>query len=136
MNALRNKVQLIGNLGMNPEIKTLENGKKLYQEVIEKSQKWGNPDNLMYVIGATKAEFFTEIRKLAKDFFFLVPGVGAQGGDLQELSKNGMNDHCGLLVNASRAIIYASEGEDFAEKARMEALKIQKEMAILLDKCL
>jgi orotidine-5'-phosphate decarboxylase len=115
---------------------TLENGKKLYQEVIEKSQQWGNPDNLMYVIGATKADFFKEVRQLAKDYFFLVPGVGAQGGDLHELSKNGMNDHCGLLVNSSRGIIYASNGEDFAEKARAEALKMQKEMAILLDKYL
>jgi orotidine-5'-phosphate decarboxylase len=112
----------------------LENGKKLYQEVILKSQEWGNPDNLMFVIGATKAEAFKEIRQLAPDYFFLVPGVGAQGGDLAEVSKNGMNDHCGLLVNSSRGIIYASSGEDFAEKARAEALKIQKEMTILLDK--
>ncbi len=111
----------------------LKNGKKLYQEVIEKSQEWGTPENLMYVIGATKAESFIEIRKMAQDYFFLVPGVGTQGGDLQTLSKYGMNDHCGLLVNSSRAIIYASSGEDFAEKARAEALKIQLEMSQLLD---
>jgi orotidine-5'-phosphate decarboxylase len=114
----------------------LANGKKLYQEVITKSQSWGKPDNLMYVIGATKADAFKEIRALAPDYFFLVPGVGAQGGDLQALSQYGMNDHCGLLVNSSRGIIYASNGEDFAEKAREEALKIQQEMAILLDKYL
>jgi orotidine-5'-phosphate decarboxylase len=112
----------------------LNNGKKLYQEVIEKSQEWGTPDNLMFVIGATKADEFKSIRALAPDHFFLVPGVGAQGGDLKTLSENGMNDHCGLLVNSSRGIIYASTGEDFADKARIEALKIQKEMAILLDK--
>lgn len=114
----------------------LTNGNKLYQEVIKKSLEWGNSDNLMLVIGATKAESFLEIRRLAPDNFFLVPGVGAQGGDLEALSKNGMNDHCGLLVNSSRGIIYASGGEDFAEKAREEALKIQEEMSILLDKYL
>lgn len=111
----------------------LANGKKLFQEVLEKSQQWGTVDNLMYVIGATQAEFFQEIRQIVPDHFLLVPGVGAQGGDLKKLSQYGMNDHCGLLVNSSRAIIYASQGEDFAEAARSEAQKLQIEMSQLLD---
>lgn len=114
----------------------LLNGKKLFQEVLEKSQQWGTPDNLMYVIGATKADYFKEIRKIAPDHFYLVPGVGAQGGDLETLSKYGMNDHCGLLVNSSRGIIYASSGEDFAEKAREQALALQTKMKLMLDKYL
>ncbi len=107
--------------------------KKLYEEVITKSQQWGSPDNLMYVVGATRADKIGEIRKLAPDHFFLVPGLGAQGGDLREVSRNGMNSQCGLLVNSSRAIIYASSGEDFAESARMEARKIKEEMTMLLE---
>lgn len=118
------------------DFETLElaNGKKLYQEVITKSQEWGTPDNLMFVIGATKADAFKDIRAIAQDYFFLVPGVGAQGGDLETLSQYGMNDHCGLLVNSSRGIIYASDGEDFAEVARQEAQKMQTQMAELLDR--
>ena len=103
-------------------------GKKLYQEVLEKSQEWGTSDNMMYVIGATKAESFKEIRDIVPNHFLLVPGVGAQGGDLKTLSQYGMNDHCGLLVNSSRGIIYASKGKDFADKARESALKLQQEM--------
>jgi len=106
----------------------LANGKKLYQEVLEKSQEWGTSDNMMYVIGATKAESFKEIREIVPNHFLLVPGVGAQGGDLKTLSQYGMNDHCGLLVNSSRGIIYASKGKDFADKARESALKLQQEM--------
>ena len=87
----------------------------------------------MYVVGATKAEYFHEIRKIIPDNFLLVPGVGAQGGSLQEVCKYGMNDTIGLLINSSRAIIYASSGEDFAQKAREEALKIQQEMKVLLE---
>ena len=106
----------------------LANGKKVYQEVLEKSQEWGTSDNMMYVIGATKAESFKEIREIVPNHFLLVPGVGAQGGDLKTLSQYGMNDHCGLLVNSSRGIIYASKGKDFADKARESALKLQQEM--------
>ena len=88
----------------------------------------------MFVIGATKADAFKDIRAIAQDNFFLVPGVGAQGGDLETLSKYGMNDHCGLLVNSSRGIIYASQGEDFADVARQEAQKMQSQMSTLLYK--
>jgi orotidine-5'-phosphate decarboxylase len=87
----------------------------------------------MYVIGATKADYFTEIRKLIPESFLLVPGVGAQGGSLQEVCKYGMNDTIGLLINSSRAIIYASSGEDFAQKAREEALKMQQEMKLIIE---
>ena len=108
------------------------NGKELYKVVIETSKNWKNSQNLMYVVGATKAEYFTEIRKIVPNSFLLVPGVGAQGGSLQEVCKFGMNDTIGLLINSSRAIIYASAGEDFAEKAREEALKMQQEMEIII----
>lgn len=108
-------------------------GKELYKEVIETSKTWKNSQNLMYVVGATKAEYFTEIRKMVPDSFLLVPGVGAQGGSLSEVCKYGMNDNVGLLVNSSRGIIYASREEDFAEKAREEALKIQQEMEEILS---
>jgi len=115
------------------DFQTLEvNGTKLYKQVIETSKTWKNSHNLMYVVGATKAEYFTEIRKIVPDSFFLVPGVGAQGGSLQEVCKYGMNENVGLLINSSRGIIYASNGEDFAVKAREEALKLQQEMEGLL----
>lgn len=107
-------------------------GKELYKTVLETSKTWANSHNLMYVVGATKAEYFTEIRNIIPDSFILVPGVGAQGGSLQEVCKYGMNDKVGLLVNSSRGIIYASKGEDFAEKARAEALKMQQEMEEIL----
>jgi len=107
-------------------------GKELYKVVIETSKKWANSQNLMYVVGATKAEYFSEIRKIIPNSFLLVPGVGAQGGSLQEVCKFGMNEDVGLLVNSSRGIIYASNGTDFAEKARQEALNIQLEMAEIL----
>jgi orotidine-5'-phosphate decarboxylase len=105
----------------------------LYEKVLRTAQTWGTPDNLMFVVGATHPEKFREIRRIAPDNFLLVPGVGAQGGDLQAVSENGWNAHGGLLVNASRSIIYASAGEDFAEKARAEALKLQQEMARFLE---
>jgi len=115
------------------DFQTLEvNGKELYKHVIETSKTWKNSQNLMYVVGATKAEYFTEIRKIVPDSFLLVPGVGAQGGSLQEVCKYGMNKSVGLLINSSRGIIYASNGEDFAEKAREEALKLQQEMEKIL----
>ncbi len=106
--------------------------KELYQQVLETSKTWNNSENLMYVVGATKAEYFTEIRKIVPDSFLLVPGVGAQGGSLQEVCQYGMNANVGLLINSSRAIIYASKGPDFAEKARKEALKMQEEMEAIL----
>lgn len=109
-----------------------ETGLHLYQQVIQKVNAWGNPDNLMYVVGATRGELFTEIRKVAPDHFLLVPGVGAQGGSLEEVCKYGMNQDIGLIVNATRSIIYASQGKDFAEKARQEALKLQQEMEKIL----
>lgn len=110
------------------------NQKPLYQHVLETSKTWKNAQNLMYVIGATKAEYFTEIRKIVPNNFLLVPGIGAQGGNLQEVCKYGINSTIGLLINSSRAIIYASNGKDFAEKAREEALKIQTEMEEILNK--
>ena len=110
-----------------------KSGKPLFHEVLEKSQVWGNTDNMMYVVGATRGELIAEVRKIVPDHFFLVPGVGAQGGSLKEVAKYGMNASCGLLVNSSRGIIYAGKGEDFAEKARQEAEKLQKEMADLLE---
>lgn len=108
------------------------NGKELYKQVIETSKTWENSENLMYVVGATKAEYFTEVRKIVPDSFLLVPGVGVQGGSLQEVCKYGMNANVGLLINSSRGIIYASNGEDFAQKAREEALKLQQEMEQIL----
>lgn len=108
-------------------------GIPLYKHVLETSKTWKNSENLMYVVGATKAEYFTEIRKIVPDCFLLVPGVGAQGGSLSEVCKYGMNSNVGLLINSSRGIIYASSKTDFAEKAREEALKIQQEMATILE---
>ncbi len=107
-------------------------GKELYKVVLETSKFWKNAQNLMYVVGATKAEYFTEIRKIVPDSFLLVPGVGAQGGSLAEVCKYGMNAKVGLLINSSRGIIYASNGTDFAEKAREEAKKLQQEMETIL----
>lgn len=111
-------------------------GHTLYEEIILRSQKWSTPDNLMYVVGATQAEKIDGIRKLAPEHFFLVPGIGAQGGDLGEVSRQGMNKQCGLLVNSSRSIIYASPEKDFASRAAAEAQAIQQEMQKLLEKML
>jgi len=107
-------------------------GQKLYESVIQTSSAWASADQLMYVVGATRAEEFKQVRKLAPDHFLLVPGVGAQGGSLADVCEFGLNDHCGLLVNSSRGIIYAGNGEDFAERARAEALKLQQEMEHIL----
>ncbi|MCX6291428.1 MAG: orotidine-5'-phosphate decarboxylase [Bacteroidetes bacterium] len=107
--------------------------RKLFEEVIIRSQPWGTTDNLMYVVGATQAEMLSDIRKMIPEHFLLVPGVGAQGGSLHDVSKYGMNKECGLLVNSSRQIIYASPGEDFAEKANAEAKRIQEEMSRYLS---
>jgi len=106
----------------------LDNGKRLFELVIEKSASWGSPENMMYVVGATQAKMLADIRKIIPDHFLLVPGVGSQGGSLSEVSRYGLNAQGGLLVNASRSVIYASSGEDFAEMARMEAMKLQGEM--------
>lgn len=109
-----------------------ENGVKLYERVLDVSQQWGNKENMMYVVGATKAEMLEGIRKIVPDHFLLVPGVGAQGGSLSEVAKYGMNEQCGLLVNSSRAIIYADSGETFAETAAQKAAEVQAEMDALL----
>jgi orotidine-5'-phosphate decarboxylase len=109
-----------------------ENG-RLFENVIQKANSWANNDRMMYVVGATRAEEFLNIRKHAPDHFLLVPGVGAQGGSLQEVCKYGLSASCGLLINSSRSIIFASSGDDFAERAREEAKKLQSEMEILLE---
>lgn len=107
---------------------------ELYKTVLKTSKTWENSENLMYVIGATKAEYFTEVRKIVPNSFLLVPGVGAQGGSLSEVCRYGMNDTVGLLINSSRGIIYAGRGEDFADRARAEAYTMQQEMeAIIID---
>ena len=109
-----------------------ETGERLFEKVLRVSGNWGNADNMMYVVGATKADMLRDVRAIVPDHFLLVPGVGAQGGSLQEVARYGMNGQCGLLVNSSRAILYASSGEDFAEAARQSALKVQGEMETLL----
>lgn len=107
-------------------------GKELYKNVLMKSQEWADDNKMMYVVGATHPEELGEIRKMLPNHFFLVPGVGAQGGDLQAVARHGLNGQIGLLVNSSRGIIYASNGEDFAEKAAGEAKKLQQQMEELL----
>ena len=109
-------------------------GERLFEKVLKQSQQWGNEDNMMYVVGATQGQMFEDIRKVAPNHFLLVPGVGAQGGSLQEVCKYGMTTDCGLLVNSSRGIIYASNGEDFAEVAGQKAKELQQEMAVELAK--
>jgi orotidine-5'-phosphate decarboxylase len=111
-----------------------DTGSLLYEEVILRSQKWSTRDNMMYVVGATRADKVESIRKLAPDHFFLVPGVGAQGGSVEEISKYGLNKECGLIINSARAIIYASSDTDFASEARREAMKVQVEMKALLNR--
>ena len=110
------------------------NGEELYKKVLKKSAKWGDDSNLMYVVGATRAEGIGEVRKLVPNHFFLVPGVGAQGGSLEDVANYGWNADCGLLVNASRSVLYASNGTDFAEKAGEEAQKLQQEMQAILHR--
>jgi orotidine-5'-phosphate decarboxylase len=109
---------------------------RLFEKILLTSKKWGNSENMMYVVGATQAEMLTDIRRLVPDHFLLIPGVGAQGGSLENVAAYGMNKNCGLLVNSSRGIIYASTGEDFADKARAEAILLQKEMELLLEEYL
>jgi orotidine-5'-phosphate decarboxylase len=114
----------------------MDSSDKLYEQVLKTSSKWANADRLMYVVGATKADALKEIRAIIPDHFLLVPGVGAQGGSLADVAKNGMNSKCGLLVNSSRGIIYASDGKDFSKAAALEAQKLQVQMADLLNQYL
>ena len=108
-------------------------GKELYKQVLETSKGWKNSENLMYVVGATKAEYFKEIRKIVPDSFLLVPGVGAQGGNLQDVCKYGLSENIGLLINSSRGIIYASNSTDFAQVAALKAKELQTEMSFILE---
>ncbi len=107
-------------------------GKKVFEHVLETSQTWGNDGSMMYVVGATRPEQFIQVRKIVPNHFLLVPGVGAQGGSLEQVCEFGLNSDIGLLINASRSILYASKGADFAEKARLEAQKLQADMAKIL----
>ena len=109
-------------------------GERLFEKVLRQSQQWGTKDNMMYVVGATQGKMFEDIRKVVPDHFLLVPGVGAQGGSLQEVCKYGMTKDCGLLVNSSRGIIFASNGKDFAEVAAQKAKELQQQMAVELQK--
>lgn len=109
-------------------------GEKLYEQVIRKSKEWGNANNLMYVVGATRPEALADIRKLVPEHFLLIPGVGAQGGDLNSVCKFGMNDQCGLLVNSSRGIIYTDSTRDFGKASGVQAQKVQLEMADILQR--
>ncbi|MBQ8564663.1 MAG: orotidine-5'-phosphate decarboxylase [Bacteroidaceae bacterium] len=108
------------------------NGERLFEKVLRVAQTWGTTDNMMFVVGATQGSLFEDIRRVAPNHFLLVPGVGAQGGSLSEVAKYGMNDHCGLIVNSSRQIIYADNSENFAEAARQQALNVQQEMEQIL----
>ena len=124
---------LTSNKGANDfQFQTNPEGEKLFEKVLKTSQNWANADQMMYVVGATQAEMLTDVRKLVPNHFLLVPGVGAQGGSLSEVAKYGMNNQCGLIVNSSRAIIFADSSENFAIRAEEEAKKVQQEMEILL----
>jgi len=114
-------------------IESKATGKRIFEEVIEKSMKWGTEDNTMYVVGATRTDFLKDIRKIAPNHFLLIPGVGEQGGSLQDVAHFGLNSKCGLLVNSSRGIIYADNTERFAEMARKKALQLQQEMEQILQ---
>lgn len=121
---------LTSNMGSrNFQLTVDENGERLFEKVLRVSRQWGDEENMMYVVGATQGEMFRDIRRVAPDHFLLVPGIGAQGGSLQEVCRYGMTKDCGLLVNSSRGIIYASSGEDFAEAAARKAGELQEEMA-------
>lgn len=113
-------------------IKDAETGEHLFEKVLKTSLDWGTDENMMYVVGATKAEMLTDIRAIVPEHFLLVPGVGAQGGSLEEVARYGLNNSCGLLVNSSRQIMYASSEADFALAARREAEKVQTEMEFIL----
>lgn len=115
---------------------TDQSGERLFEKVLHTSQQWANSDQMMYVVGATQGKLFEDVRKIAPEHFLLVPGVGAQGGSLEEVCQYGMNKTCGLLVNSSRAIIYADNSENFAEAAHDEAKKLQQQMEEMLEKYL
>ena len=110
------------------------NGERLFEKVLRTSQTWATADQMMYVVGATQGQLFEDIRRIVPDHFLLVPGIGAQGGSLEEVCRYGMNSQCGLIVNSSRAIIYASNGTDFAERAAEAARKVADEMKVMLQK--
>ncbi len=114
------------------ETEKMANGEYLFECVLRKSMQWGNDNNTMYVVGATKAQMLEDIRKIVPEHFLLVPGVGAQGGSLEEVAKYGMNSHCGLLVNSSRGVIYADSSEKFDEVAGQKAKELQEQMQSLL----
>ena len=111
-----------------------ETGERLFEKVLRRSQEWGNDENMMYVVGATRGQLFEDIRKIVPNHFLLVPGVGAQGGSLSDVCQYGITKECGLIVNSSRAIIYADNTDNFANVAREEARKVQEEMAAELEK--
>ena len=126
---------LTSNKGSNDfQLTTSPDGERLFEKVIRTSRKWGNDDNMMFVVGATQGKMFEDIRKVAPESFLLVPGVGAQGGSLEEVCRYGMTKDCGLLVNSSRGIIYASSGEYYAEVAGQKAKELQEQMASELEK--
>ena len=126
---------LTSNKGSNDfQLTTSPDGERLFEKVIRTSRKWGNDDNMMFVVGATQGKMFEDIRKVASESFLLVPGVGAQGGSLEEVCRYGMTKDCGLLVNSSRGIIYASSGEDYAEVAGQKAKELQEQMTSELEK--
>lgn len=110
------------------------NGERLFEKVLRTSQQWATADQMMYVVGATQGQLFEDIRRIAPNHFLLVPGIGAQGGSLEEVCRYGMNSQCGLIVNSSRAIIYASNSEDYAEKAAEAAKKVAEEMKVMLER--
>lgn len=136
---IADKWSIVLALTSNPGSKDFQNftnasGVELFEYVLDKVKIWGTPENTMFVVGATRGEGFLKVRRHVPDHFLLVPGVGVQGGSLQEVCQYGMNKECGLLVNSTRGIIYASDGRDFAERAREEALKLQQQMQIELEK--
>jgi orotidine-5'-phosphate decarboxylase len=114
------------------QMTVMDNGERLFETVLRKSSEWGNTGNMMYVVGATRASMLVKVREIVPDHFLLIPGVGAQGGDLSEVAKFGLNSQCGLIVNSSRAIIYADSTARFAEVAREKAGEVQSEMAGIL----
>lgn len=115
------------------ELQPLQNGRRLFEQVLETAASWGSAENTMFVVGATQASMLSDVRRLVPDHFLLVPGVGAQGGSLEEVARHGMNSRCGLLVNSSRGIIYASSGDDFAAAAGAAAAELQRSMSKLLE---
>lgn len=128
-------LDLTSNAGGNDfQLLPLQTGEPLYQKVLQTSQQWASAGRMMYVVGATKAQYLAQVRRIVPEHFLLVPGVGAQGGSLEEVCRYGMNDRCGLLVNSSRGIIYASAGRDFAQAAAREASALQGAMARELEK--